>query len=103
MIPGSAAAGVSVEEIINSGGGVFANLRPVTRSGVRGIHFSVVSLDTVPPGTEIEAFLRQKTIYMFTYTAYSKGKSHTTSTKTPRENEQELDKPNEFFESINFK
>ena len=95
--------GIDLEEIMKSDGSKVADLRPVWRGGVRGLHATVVSATGVPPGTELEVFLRKDKMFFLTYSAYSKAKASTTSTKTPRENERELDKPEEFFESFRLK
>ena len=95
--------GMRVEELMTWEGSKVTDPRAVWRGGVRGYHYTVISATGIPPGTELEVFLRNNKIYSLTYSAYSKAKASTTSTKTPRENEQELDKPEEFFESLRFK
>lgn len=73
--------------------------RPVERNGVRGLQGTVVS-GSVPGGTEMEFFLKNNRLVVATYSPYSKIKEKIGGSMMPRVNERELDKPSEFFESL---
>ncbi|MDE0866209.1 MAG: hypothetical protein OSA98_20675 [Rubripirellula sp.] len=95
-------ASIDLQQMLAVGGVVLTDTRPVTRDGVLGIHGTVVSGPGTPAGTQSEIFRRGNTMVFLHYTPFSKAKAVTGSTQTPRPNEEELDKPNEFFESLQF-
>jgi len=67
-----------------------------------GIHGTVVSGGLAPSGTQVEVFRISSTMVFLYYTPFSIAKETLKSTKAPRDNEEELDKPDEFFESLQF-
>ena len=95
-------ASIDMHQVLAVGGVVLTDTRPVLRDGVLGIHGTVVSAPGTPAGTVSEIFRRGRTLVFLHYTPFSKGKAVTGSTRTPRPNEEELDKPKEFFESLQF-
>ena len=95
-------ASLNAMELMEQGGTVFSNTRSVTRDGKLGYHATVVSstFTGVPAGTEVEIFRRGSTLIIMDYIAYSKQTAGATDARPPRENERELDKPDDFFRSL---
>ena len=96
--------GLSLEEVMQLGGTKFSKTRPVSRDGKLGFHATVTSssFTGIPPGSETEMFRRGNTIIILDYVPFSKQTAGATDAKPPRDNEREIDKPNEFFESLQF-
>ena len=101
-IPVAPPPGMGLEQLLKAGGAALSDTRSVNRNGVTGIHGTVVSGGLAPPGTQVEVFRISRTMVFLYYTPFSKGKEYIKSTKAPRDNEEELDKPKEFFESLQF-
>ena len=95
-------ASLNAMELMEQGGTVFSNTRSVTRDCKLGYHATVVSstFTGVPAGTEVEIFRRGSTLIIMDYIAYSKQTAGATDARPPRENERELDKPDDFFRSL---
>ncbi|QEG41679.1 hypothetical protein UC8_37050 [Roseimaritima ulvae] len=74
--------------------------RPVNRSGVEGVAGTMVSGAGMVQGAECEAFLHNGNLVIATYAPYSKIKHRVGGTRSARSNERELDKPEEYFESL---
>lgn len=91
---------ITVEQLLEKGTIRFTDQRPVTRSGVQGVAGTILSGAGVTPGAECESFLHNGKMIVVTYAPYSKIKDSVGGTRKPRTNERELDKPEEFFESL---
>lgn len=93
---------MGLEQLLEAGGSVLSGTRSVNRNGVMGIHGTVVSGALAPSGTQVEVFrVRSRMVFLY-YTPFSIARETLKSTKAPRDNEEELDKPDEFFESLQF-
>ncbi len=94
---------LSIQEIIEIQQIVLSNRRSVTRDGVTGLAGTVASIpDTSLLGADVELFADQGTMVIVAYLPYSIIKDRVGGKMTPRRNEPDLDKPDEYFESLGF-
>lgn len=94
---------LSIQQIIELKQMTLSNRRSVTRSGVTGVAGTVASIpDVTLLGAEVELFARDGTQIIMAYMPYSVIKDRVGGKMTPRRNERDLDKPEEFFESLGF-
>ena len=77
--------------------------RAVVRNGVQGLAGKTMAGFGQSAGAEIEVFIHKGDLVAMIYAPYHLIKTQVGGTMKPRSNERELDKPNEFFESIKFK
>jgi hypothetical protein len=76
--------------------------RPISRNGVEGVAGKIVSGSVGAEGSEAEIFFHNGNLVMSTYSPYSKIQFAIGGTRQPRKNERELDRPDDFFSSIQF-
>ncbi|NND98170.1 MAG: hypothetical protein HKN47_12655 [Pirellulaceae bacterium] len=77
-----------------------SNRKPVTRSGVKGYAGTITSGASAAKGSEVEIFIKDGKLVLTAYSPYSKIKDLVGGTRAARPNERELDKPEQFFESL---
>ncbi len=99
-LPPQVQQAVNIDQLLDNMRIRFADRRPVTRSGVQGTAGTMVSGVGAVEGAECEAFLHSGKLIITTYAPYSEIKDKVGGTRKPRTNERELDKPEEFFESL---
>ena len=92
--------GTDIQELLRTSQVGIGGLEPVTRSGVSGIHGTMQTGEL--QGAEAEYFLHNGKMVVLVYAAYSEFKDRIGGKMRPRVNESDLDKPDEFFESLKF-
>ena len=80
-----------------------SNSRPVTRSGVDGMAGTMQSGVGGIEGSDCEIFVHNRNLVVVMYSPYSEIQDLVGGKREPRSNESELDKPSEFFDSLQFK
>lgn len=90
----------TVESVIRKMQMVVLDERPVTRNGVDGVAGRLVASLQGAEAAEAEIFLHDGNLVVAMYSAYSKIRFAIGGTRDPRKNERELDKPDEFFDSL---
>ncbi|EGF26985.1 hypothetical protein RBWH47_04024 [Rhodopirellula baltica WH47] len=80
-----------------------SNPRPVTRSGVKGMAGTMQSGVGAIEGSDCEIYVHNRNLVVMMYSPYSEIKDLVGGRREPRSNESELDKPSEFFDSLEFR
>lgn len=100
-VPGGG-ANMSVEDMIRSMQLLVFDDRSITRDGVRGVAGKMAGSSQGAQASEAEIFLHNGNLVVAMYSAYSKIQFAVGGTRDPRKNERDLDKPDEFFASLQF-
>ncbi|WP_236696678.1 hypothetical protein [Rhodopirellula islandica] len=79
-----------------------SNSRPVARSGVDGMAGTMQSGVGGIEGSDCEIFVHNRNLVVVMYSPYSEIRDLVGGQREPRSNESELDKPSEFFDSLEF-
>jgi hypothetical protein len=80
-----------------------ANQRSVVRDSVSGLRGTIVRGVAGYTGCEAECFTHDERMVITIYAPYSTIKDRIGGERPPRSNENALDRPEEFFESLNFR
>ncbi len=91
---------LELSELIDSMQMRISNRRSVQRGGLTGIAGTITAGVGGVEGAEAEIFLHQNKLIVVAYAPYSKIKDRVGGTMKPRANERELDRPDEFFASL---
>lgn len=89
---------LEVKQILDRSTVLIGNHQEVVRGGVTGIKGTI--LDGELADAEAEYFFHNGRLIVTAYAPYSKFKQRVGGKRSPRINETELDKPEEFFESL---
>jgi hypothetical protein len=91
---------VTIDELIQHSTITVGNQSRIERAGISGVKGAI--MDGELKGAEAEYFLHNRKLVITVYAAYSAIKERVGGKRTVRLNESELDKPEEFFESLKF-
>ncbi|MEO9935074.1 hypothetical protein [Rhodopirellula bahusiensis] len=94
---------IPIEELLRDMLIRLSNQYPVTRSGVNGMAGTMQSGVGGIEGSDCEIFVHNGNLIVAMYSPYSEIRDLVGGQREPRSNESELDKPSEFFESLEFK
>lgn len=92
--------GSTIDEVIRNSTIMLSNQSKIERAGISGV--KGVILNDELKGAEAEYFIHNQRLVVTAYAAYSVIKDRIGGERAARTNESELDKPEEFFESLQF-
>ncbi|MFG0267820.1 MAG: hypothetical protein ACF8AM_22115 [Rhodopirellula sp. JB055] len=103
QLPAAIPPNISIEELAQDMLIRLSSSHPITRSGVDGIAGTMQSGAGFLKGSPCEVYLHEGNLVVATYSPYSEIRDLVGGQREPVSNESELDKPSEFFDSLQFK
>jgi hypothetical protein len=93
---------LDVNELVRRSSVTLAGQRQVQRAGIAGIRGTVIAGPFGAKGSEAEFFMHNGNMIIAIYAPYSAIRDNVGGGRPSRDNERELDRPEEFFESLTF-